>query len=677
MLRRGHGSKSSGNRDQQMPKLKEQVIFRAMVYPGDLMMLTGAIRDLHIAHPGEYVTDIDTTCQQVWDNNPYITPVDRAESHRYLNLGYPAYSHREPNPEHLSTRYHRQISEALGVPVPVTKKCPEIFLSEEEKSSEFPRSLGLRKPYWILVAGSKYDTTTKWWNPAHYQSVVDELDGKIDFVQCGSSNDWHPPVRGTVNMVGKTDIREFVRLIYHADGALCPVTFAMHLAAAVPTKDGRPRACVVLLGGRETLSLIQYPNHTLMHTMGQLSCCQQIGCWRYVCQETHVQQVTRSRCEKPVQVTPELKLPLCMEMIKPKSVVDAILRYYPRETPVSSTQAWNGRSVYSQAVGAAKKFAYTHPRHLQEHYELAGGTNAYRRAIRSAKDFAKLFETKAPVELLLVGNLLDGSNELAQYCDEHEVDRVYGEYGWFPHYSTEHADPSGYAWESSLCSMSFSRVTANQRARARELRERVFSRPSEPLPEGVRTPFLLWPLQLLGDRVNRYDLNVPDWYDLLLWTRQILPAKYQLVVKHHPVVTSQPRLECVRYFPNTILLAKSAPLRPLIEQSAGVIGYNSTVLLESRLLYDKPTWAYGRSWYTGHPELVFPIRVSDPLPYRELLGKRIDDPWLVDYGHWFLWQLLARQYPTNEAKKDPKAFLNWIHRRTARSFASLGEDAFH
>jgi hypothetical protein len=95
----------------------------------------------------------------------------------------------------------------LGVEVPVTRACPEIYLSEEDKNPDYPRSLGLRKPYWVMMAGAKYDTTTKWWNPAFYEQVVDELDGRIDFVQCGNAQDWHPQLQGAVNMVGQTDIR--------------------------------------------------------------------------------------------------------------------------------------------------------------------------------------------------------------------------------------------------------------------------------------------------------------------------------------------------------------------------------------------------------------------------------------------------------------------------------------
>lgn len=652
-----------------------------MVYPGDLMMLTGAIRDLHLAHPNKFVTDVDTTCRELWDNNPHVTSFERYESHRYLNLGYPRYSHSEIRPAHLATRYHGQLSEALGVHVPLTRACPVIYLNEDERDPHYPRSLGLSKPYWVVVAGAKYDTTTKWWNPRFYQAVVDELDGAVDFVQCGSSDDWHLPVAGAVNMVGNTGLRDLIRLIYHADGVLCPVTFAMHLAAAVPTPDGRPRACVVLVGGRETPALIQYPNHTLLHVIGQLECCRTIGCWRYVCQETHVRQHLSSRCCQPVQITPELKLPRCMEMITPQRVVDAILQYYPDRRPVSSRSAWNcgihDAGIHRSGTESAKRFGYTHPRHLQELYENAGGANVFRRAVRGAEDLSKLLAQSPGIELLLIGNLMDDTREVTKFCEERGIDRVYGEFGWFPHYSTDHADPWGYAWESSLCTATFARVTAKQRETVRQFRERFLVRPSAPLPERVRAPFVLWPLQLLTDRMNRYDLDVPDWYDLLLWTRQILPSRVQLVIKHHPVKTEQPRLEHARCFPNTVILDKGTPLRPLLEQAAGVIGCNSTVLLEARLLFRKPTWAYGRSWYSGHSDLIFPVQRGERLPHSELLGTAMDDPAAVAYADWFCWQLLARQYSTSDARKNPQAFLQWLHRRTAKSYEALGEDAFN
>jgi Capsule polysaccharide biosynthesis protein len=328
------------------------------------------------------------------------------------------------------------------------------------------------------------------------------------------------------------------------------------------------------------------------------------------------------------------------------------------------------------SLNTPKKFAYTHPKHIQELYELAGGCNLYGRAVRNARDFASLAQKKGLPDLLIIGNLLESSTELAEFCSEHGVDRVYGEFGWFPHYTTVHADPVGYAWESSLCQTKFSGITDKQRFSMSAFRNEYLSAPSGTLPKGVFKPFVFWPLQLISDRVNKHDLNLPDWFEVLLWTRQLLPKAYQLVIKDHPVPDGISRTHLYDCLPNTIILDRSTPLRPLIENSHGVIGCNSTVLLEARLMFRKPTWAYGRSWYSGHPDLVIPVVVSGHLPKPELLGKYITDSWSLDYGDWFLLQLLLRQYPTEKARKDPTMFVRWINQRSFHSYERLGTRTF-
>ena len=87
--------------------------------------------------------------------------------------------------------------------------------------------------FWVLVAGGKYDFTAKWWDPHGWQQVVDHFHGRITFVQCGEAGHWHPKLRGVVDLIGKTTLREFVRLVHFAEGVACGVTLAMHLAAAV------------------------------------------------------------------------------------------------------------------------------------------------------------------------------------------------------------------------------------------------------------------------------------------------------------------------------------------------------------------------------------------------------------------------------------------------------------
>ena len=73
---------------------------------------------------------------------------------------------------------------------------------------------------------------TQWWDVERCQAVVDHFRGRIQFVQCGEAGKGHvhPPLEGVINLVGRTDLRQIVRLIYHAQGIVCPVTFFMHAA---------------------------------------------------------------------------------------------------------------------------------------------------------------------------------------------------------------------------------------------------------------------------------------------------------------------------------------------------------------------------------------------------------------------------------------------------------------
>ena len=134
----------------------------------------------------------------------------------------------------------------------------------------------------LTVAGGKYDYTTKWWDARRYQEVVDGLRGRVLFVQVGEKHHWHPRLRGVLDLVGETDLRQLVRLTHHADGVLTPVSLMMHLAAAVSVRPGSAlnRACVVIAGGREPAQWEAYPHHQFLHTNGALRCCDNGGCWK-------------------------------------------------------------------------------------------------------------------------------------------------------------------------------------------------------------------------------------------------------------------------------------------------------------------------------------------------------------------------------------------------------------
>ncbi|MEX2119304.1 MAG: FkbM family methyltransferase [Pirellulales bacterium] len=314
----------------------KRLILRTFQSPGDVVLLTGAVRDLHLANPGRFETDVRTSAPAIWEHNPRLTPLGEGDSGvEVLEMHYPLIHESNQRPLHFIHGYPQYLEQVLAVKVPVTAFRGDIHLTAEEMQ-ELPwlngEPLSPGAPFWIVVAGGKYDFTAKWWNPERFQQVVDHFAGRIQFVQCGEQGHWHPRLNRVIDLVGKTTLREFIRLVYHADGVLCPVTLAMHLAAAVPARPGGPprRACVVVAGGREPAHWEAYPNHQFISTTGSLPCCSSGGCWKSRCQLVGDgdQKDRTDVCERPVQLTAELRIPSCMQMISAADVIRRIEMYY-------------------------------------------------------------------------------------------------------------------------------------------------------------------------------------------------------------------------------------------------------------------------------------------------------------------------------------------------------------
>jgi hypothetical protein len=176
------------------------------------------------------------------------------------------------------------LNERLDLAIKPTEFKGDLHLSPAEKSwySQVHELTGEDTPFWLIVAGGKFDITIKWWSTARYQEVVDHFRGRIQFVQVGERSHHHPRLDGVIDLRGQTDLRQLVRLVHHAEGIVCSVTALMHLAAAVETRPGRARhrPCVVVAGGREPPHWEAYPFHQFIHTVGALSCCATGGCWR-------------------------------------------------------------------------------------------------------------------------------------------------------------------------------------------------------------------------------------------------------------------------------------------------------------------------------------------------------------------------------------------------------------
>lgn len=317
------------------------MLLRSFQSPGDVLMLTAAVRDLHAAAPGRFHTDVRTACPALWENNPHLTPLREGDPGvEVLDMHYPLVHQSNQQPFHFLHGYPQYLEERLGVRVPVTRFHGDVHLSDAERQGPPPgRDAGVPERFWIVVAGGKYDFTAKWWDPARFQRVVDHFRGVLRFIQCGEAGHWHPPLDGVLHRVGRTSPREFVRLMHHADGVLCGVTFAMHLAAAVPTRPDRPprRPCVVVAGGREPAHWEAYPGHQFLTTVGTLPCCAAGGCWRSRCQPVGDgdEKDRRDLCEQPVALTPALRIPRCMHLITADDVIRRIELYLEAGRPAA------------------------------------------------------------------------------------------------------------------------------------------------------------------------------------------------------------------------------------------------------------------------------------------------------------------------------------------------------
>ena len=308
-----------------------KVVLTNSLSPGDVVMLTAAVRDLHQTYPGQFLTDVRTPFPDLWENNPYLTSLDSADPDvTTLECHYPLIDNSNTTPHHCIHGFRHFLNEELKLSIKPTTFWGDIHLSELEKSwySQIHEIVRSDVPFWILDAGGKYDVTIKWWDIERYQAVVNAFRDRILFVQVGCEGHHHPRLDGVVDLRGKTSLRQLMRLIFHSEGSLCSVTALMHLTAAVPLKDETRvfRPCVVVAGAREPAHWEAYPDHQFIQNVGALPCCLQGGCWKdrvYPLGDGDERDAPERLCTDPRGT-----LPRCMDMITADEVIRRIEVYY-------------------------------------------------------------------------------------------------------------------------------------------------------------------------------------------------------------------------------------------------------------------------------------------------------------------------------------------------------------
>ena len=291
-----------------------KLILRNTQSPGDLLQLTIAIRDLHHTFAGQYLTDVRTSCPEIFENNPHITHIDDKDPEAELvAMNYDLIHESGWNGEHFSAGFIKCLSDHLGIP-PYKRHSllPDLHISAQEKGWTNQVAVEFQYPgkFWLIQAGYKSDNPLKDW--PHYQEVVDGLRDRVQFVQIGSKGDANNPhihhdLKGVYSLVGKTDLRQLIRLAYWAEGSVGPISLHMVLMAAFQ------KPCVVIAGGKEPVRWQLIPNHQYLYMNGAMKCCAYNGCWKSAYKD----------CTDRVGTVPR-----CYALIRAEDVIRAVDKYY-------------------------------------------------------------------------------------------------------------------------------------------------------------------------------------------------------------------------------------------------------------------------------------------------------------------------------------------------------------
>jgi len=324
-----------------------RLLLTSNLSPGDVVVASALIRDIHRCYPGMFELGYKGTAESYFWHNPNLVKglVEGAPGNESYRLDYSLVHESNQHRFHFMCGYYKDFNKKFGLDVRMTEFRPDIHFSAEELNNPI-----IKGRYWLIASGGKPDFTAKWWDPQHWQAVVDRLQGDIRFVQVGEKGQhYHPPLNGVLNLVGQTSFRDLCRLVLHADGVCCVVTCLMHLAAAMN------KPCVVVAGGREgwwweaytrhnreqNMRAIVGPDwkpaqpddmveHTFLHTIGRLDCCLTGGCWKSKRTQSECSG-TQTWCDKPAK-GPTIDQPTCLTYITPESVAQSVRVYDTKQT---------------------------------------------------------------------------------------------------------------------------------------------------------------------------------------------------------------------------------------------------------------------------------------------------------------------------------------------------------
>src|SRR3712207_6690972 len=111
-----------------------KLILKNWQSPGDTVMLSAAVRDLHAHYPGRFLTDVRTPVPDLWLHNPHITPIaDDDPDAELIECHYPLVHQSNDLPYHFIHGFMQYLSEKLDLEITPTLFKGDIHISHEEK----------------------------------------------------------------------------------------------------------------------------------------------------------------------------------------------------------------------------------------------------------------------------------------------------------------------------------------------------------------------------------------------------------------------------------------------------------------------------------------------------------------------------------------------------------------
>jgi hypothetical protein len=245
-----------------------KVLIEMFLSPGDSLVLSQSIRSLHLQYPGEYLTDVAVHKRELFDHNPDITRLAAGSSFvvRMQNQFHLA----NERPIHFAQTHADWLGQMLGIPLTIQIPTPVVYVPDRERTWTPPWP----SPFVLISSGGKEDMPVKAMGTYLAQQVAGHLTAKgFTVVQVGLREHSHRPLKGVVDMIGRTSIRDLVKLAYHSAGGVGGVTLLQHVYAAL----GKPYVCV---NSREPRWFVNYPKQEMISPIGSLPCCSEGACWR-------------------------------------------------------------------------------------------------------------------------------------------------------------------------------------------------------------------------------------------------------------------------------------------------------------------------------------------------------------------------------------------------------------